>query len=437
MSAAATIEQRIATAVAGLEDAATERLAALVRQDSRLGREAEAQRLMAGWYAESGLAVDHVAVDLEAIRDLPGFSPPLRDDHAGRDNVIGRHVPASDAAAGAAPGRSLILNGHIDVVPPGPPELWTSPPFDPVVRGGRMYGRGAGDMKAGLIAALTALDALRELGLEPAAPVCLQSVVEEECTGNGALACLAAGYTADAAIIPEPFSQQLMTAQVGVMWARLTVSGRPTHVLDTSAGINAVDAAYRLCGHLRDMVESWNAAGRRHPAWADHPHPLNFNLGCIEGGDWTSTVPSRAVVDVRVGFFPDIDLADVRAEIVDTVARAVADDPALAGITADVSWRGFQAAGFAADPGAPMMTLLADIHRRVTGTAIEHLASTATTDARFFHLYGDMPVTCYGPEADAIHGIDESVSIASMMQVATVLALFIADWCGTQTRGTR
>lgn len=415
----------IRDAVAALEDAARERLAALVRADSRLGQEQAAQRLMADWFGELGLDVRRVPVDIEAIRDRPGFSPPLID-YAERENVVGVHAPANPR------GRSLILNGHIDVVPPGPERLWTDPPFEPVVRDGRMYGRGAGDMKAGLVAYSVAFEALRSLAVAPAAPVYLQSVVEEECTGNGALACLAADYTADAAIIPEPFAQQLMVAQVGVMWARVTVSGRPSHVLDTGAGVNAIDAAHRLCTHLHTLVERWNAPDLRHPAWQGHPHPLNFNLGRIEGGDWTSTVPPEAVVDVRVGFFPGMELHDVRRAIEQAVDEALASDPALAGARAEVEWRGFQAEGAEMDPAHPMMSLLSEIHQQVAGSPIEHLASTATTDARFFQLYGDTPATCYGPEADAIHGIDESVSLASMMQVATVLALFMAEWCGLE-----
>lgn len=417
--------EAIRASVASLGNRACRRLDALVREDSQLGREEGAQSIMVGWFDELGLEVRRVPIELDAIRDRPGFSPPLTD-YAGRRNVVGIHRPAE------ARGRSLILNGHIDVVPPGPGRLWTHPPFEPVVRDGRMYGRGAGDMKAGLVAYSTAFEALRALGVVPAAPVYLQSVVEEECTGNGALACVAAGYAADAAIIPEPFAQQLMVAQVGVMWARLIVSGRPSHVLDTTAGVSAVDGAFRLCARLAELVEGWNAPEMRHPAWAGHAHPLNFNLGRIDGGDWASTVPPQAVADLRFGFFPGMRLEDIRAAIEQTVERALQDDPLLAGITASIEWRGFQAEGAEMDARHPMMELLCDLHERVTGVPIEHLASTATTDARFFQLYGDTPATCYGPEADAIHGIDESVSLDSMMQVATVLALFMAEWCGLE-----
>ena len=415
----------IRRAVAELREEAVERLAGLVREPSVLGDEADAQDRMADWFGELGLDVQRGPIDPEALRDRPGFSPPLID-YAGRENVVGVHRP------GASAGRSLILNGHIDVVPSGPAHLWTDPPFEPAIREGRLYGRGAGDMKAGLVAYTSAFAALRRLGVEPAAPVFLQSVVEEECTGNGALACLAAGYTADAAVIPEPFGPAMTIAQVGVMWARLDVAGRPAHVLDTSVGVNAIDAVQRLCDELRQLVEEWNAPDGRHPAWQDHPHPLNFNLGRLDGGDWTSTVPPAAMADVRVGFFPGASLQAIRDGIERRIDEAVRSDPALDGVRARVEWRGFQAEGCEMDPDDPMMRLLADSHREVTGQSLEHLASTATTDARFFQLYGDTPATCYGPAADAIHGIDESVDLDSMMEVATVLALFIARWCGTR-----
>ncbi|MQX36131.1 M20 family metallopeptidase [Roseospira navarrensis] len=423
----------IAEAVAAQRDAAVSLLCALVREDSQMGREQGAQDLMTGLFGGMGLDVDRFAVDLDAIRDRPGFSPPVLDSYAGRENVVGVHRPAAPAPGG----RSLILNGHIDVVPPGSERLWTDPPFEPVVRDGRVFGRGSGDMKAGIVAYCMAFLALAELGLEPAAPVILQSVIEEECTGNGALACLARGYTADAAIIPEPFAQSLLVGQLGVMWARIRVAGKPAHVLDTSAGLNAIEAAYRLFDALHPLEAAWNAPDHRHPLYADHAHPVNFNLGRIAGGDWASSVAAEAVIDVRLGFYPGMPLDEVRAALEGTIAAALADDPRLRGITADVSYQGFQAEGCVMDPDHPMMTLLSDLHARVMGSPIDRLACTATTDARFFQLYGDIPATCYGPEATHIHGIDESVSIDSMMQVATVLALFMADWCGLSPRPRR
>jgi acetylornithine deacetylase len=139
--------------------------------------------------------------------------------------VVGIHRPS-----GPFKGNSLIFNGHIDVVPTGAEVLWTHPPFSGKVDGDRLYGRGASDMKAGIVAYTMAYKALKSLGLEPASPVYFQSVIEEECTGNGALACLVEGYRADAAVITEPMAENgVMTCQMGVLWLAIEVLGKPVH----------------------------------------------------------------------------------------------------------------------------------------------------------------------------------------------------------------
>lgn len=421
-------------AVLALHERAITRLSALVAEDSTLGREAGAQALMAESFAALGLAVDRFEVDAVALAGTPGFSPPVHDTYAGRPNVVGVHTPRGGAGSGAGGGRSLILNGHVDVVPPGPAELWASPPFAPTRRDGRLYGRGAADMKAGLVANIAALEALAAIGYAPAAPVILQSVIEEECTGNGALACLARGYRADAAIIPEPFGQSLMTAQLGVVWMTVRLTGRPAHVLDTSAGANAIEAAYALFSRLKRLEAAWNEPEVRHPAYADHRHPVNFNLGRITGGDWASTVPCEAVMVVRVGFYPGTPLAAVRADLKAAVLSAVEEEAALSGIRAEISWRGFQAEGCVVDPASDLMAGLAGAHRSVVGGEPASLASTATTDVRFFTLYGGMPATCYGPVGGSLHGIDEWVSLDSLAEVTQVLARFTATWCGLEKR---
>ncbi len=422
-----TLAIRIAGAVDALQDDAVTLLSRLVREPSLLGEEAGAQAIMADSFAGLGLAVDRFAIDEAAIAGLAGYSPSIRP-YDGRLNVVGVHQPR------AVRGRSLILNGHIDVVPAGDPTRWTTPPFSPELRDGRLYGRGAGDMKAGLVAYTMAFKALQTLGYAPAAPVFLQSVIEEECTGNGALACLQRGYRADAAIIPEPFNHMLMTAQLGVMWVQITVTGRAAHMIDRTEGSSAIDMAFVVARHLARLEAAWNAPGARHRRYVDHAHPINFNLGRIEGGEWTSSVPESCTMHWRLSFYPGQSLAAVRTAVQDTVDHAVAEDPGLAGCSASVRWSGFQAEGFEADRDHPMMRLLADSHRMVCGCEIVDLACTCTTDARFFALYGDTPATCYGPEATAIHSVDESVSLSSLRDVTCVLALFIASWCGLEAR---
>lgn len=417
--------ESIVGAVAGLRAEGEAFLADLVRCASLLGAEGPAQERMARAFADLGLEVDRFTINESALKGLRGWSPSLAS-YEGRENVVGIHRPR------AVKGRSLILNGHIDVVPEGPAELWTDPPFEPVVRDGWMYGRGAGDMKAGIAAYVMAFKALKSLGVQPAAPVYLQSVVEEECTGNGAFACLHRGYTANAAVIPEPFDHTLMTAQVGVLWVRVETTGRPAHVLDTGAGLNAIEAAYRIVGHLKALEAAWNHPDGRHPSYAAHKHPYNFNLGRIEGGEWTSSVPTRCRADLRIGFPPGRAADAVSAEVERAVLDAARTDPTLAGIGVRVEFRGFQAEGCTVDPAEPMMAALGRAHEAVRGEPARTLAATCTTDVRSFVLYGNIPATCYGPKAERIHGIDERVSMDSVADVTAVLALFMAEWCGLE-----
>jgi acetylornithine deacetylase len=419
------LESEILDAVRASEAELTSLLATLVRFPSLLGEEASAQDYLEGLFQGMGLKTLRFAVNDEELAHLPGFSPPV-----GRwprhDNVVGTHRPRE------AKGRSLILNGHIDVVPVGAPELWTAPPFEPAIRDGRMYGRGAGDMKAGIAAYITAFRVLRALGLQPAAPVFMQSVVEEECTGNGALACLHRGFRADAAVIPEPFGHTILEAQVGVMWLTVEVIGRPAHVLDPTRGINAIEAAIALFDGLKGLVFEWNEPRNRHPAFAHVDQPIKLNLGRIQGGEWPSSVPTRCTMELRIGFYPDVRAAAVREAVEACLQRTAADNARLSGVQYRVRYAGFQAEGFVAQRSAPLMQALASAHERVVGSAPEWYASTATTDARTFALYGSIPATCYGPEATNIHGIDESVSLSSTVATTQVLALLIARWCGLE-----
>lgn len=421
------IERDLFDAVDALQPDLHATLADLVRFPSLMGEEAPAQDFMAGLFRGMGLAVDRFEVRDADLRGLPGYSPPT-GHWARHDNVVGHYRPRD------ATGRSLIFNGHIDVVPVGAESLWTTPPFEPVIRDGRMYGRGSGDMKAGIAAYVTAFEALRRIGLQPAAPVWMQSVVEEECTGNGALACLHRGYRADAALIPEPFDHSILEAQVGVLWITVEVLGHPAHVLDVKRGINAIEAAFALYRGLESLRDEWNAHGcsHRHPAFVHHDRPINFNLGHIEGGEWTSSVPTRCTMQIRCGFHAGMSAADAKAAVEARIRRTAEADEHLRNVDVRIRYAGFQAEGCAIDRGEPLMQLLAESHERVVGAPARWLASTATTDARVFNLYGATPATCYGPEANDIHGIDESVSLESTRKVTRVLALFMARWCGVE-----
>jgi len=397
----------------------------LVQMPSLRGHEHAIQDLLFRSLQSRGYAMDRFKMDRAAIEAHPGGSK-YSDDHSDAPIVVGIHRPRDER------GRSLILQSHLDVVPEGPHEMWTTPPYEPRIEDGWMYGRGSGDMKAGLAGAMYALKALTREGWQPAADVFLQSVVEEECTGNGALACLARGYRAEAALIPEPLGDSLIRAQLGVMWLQIKVQGIPVHVAYAGSGSNAIDAAFVLIQGLKQLEVKWNAQRSGQPHYADHDHPINFNVGKIEGGDWASSVPSWCVFDLRVAVYPGDDLAARRAELEDCIRDAASQDAFLRNAPPQVTYHGLMAEGYILQNADEAEAVLGRAHRAAYGAELPIVATTATTDARFFGLYADTPGLVYGPLSDAIHGFDERVNLESVRQNTQAMALFIAEWCGLE-----
>jgi len=321
----------------------------------------------------------------------------------------------------------LILNGHIDVVSPEPSSLWSGPPFEARRDGDWIYGRGAGDMKSGLVAIVGAVAGLRGLGLTPLGRVQLQSVVEEECTGNGAVACVLAGHTADAAVLTEPTRGAVWNAQVGVLWFQVRVVGLPAHAGDAPEGANAIEASVAVIEALRGLEEELNAV--KPPPYATYPHPINLNVGVIRGGDWPSTVAGECLTHFRLALFPGERVEDLKERVEETVAGVP-----LGSFRTEVLYDGFACEGYELAPDAPLVTGLLAAAERATGRRPPLFASTATTDARSFQLYGDTPAVCFGPIAENEHGVDERVHLPSVTETAQAIALFIRDWCGL-TRG--
>jgi acetylornithine deacetylase len=415
-------DDEIKAAIAAEAPAMEALLVRLVEAPTLLGAEEPGQQIMREAFRELGLAPVDVPIDREALRSHPGAAP-FSWDVTGKANVVADWEPAAQAD-----GRSLVLNGHIDVVSPEPAAMWTSPPFSARREGDWLYGRGAGDMKAGLASYVGALRGLIALGLRPRARVQLQSVVEEECSGNGALACVAAGHTADAAVVTEPTSGAIQNSQVGVLWFQVRIAGRPAHAGDAPEGQNAIEAAFPIVRALRELESELNESPPE--PYAAYPHPINLNVGMIRGGDWPSTVAGESVTHFRLALFPGADPEELKARVEQTVATAAAADPVLAGFEFEVHYDGFACRGYTLEADAPLIATLAAAGERLTGEAPRVFASTATTDARSFQLYGDTPAVCFGPHAEGVHGIDERVYLPSMVETAQVLGVFIGDWCG-------
>jgi acetylornithine deacetylase len=287
-------------------------------------------------------------------------------------------------------------------------------------------------MKAGIAANLAVFDALKRLGYRPAADVYVQSVVEEECTGNGALACLQRGYKAEAVLIPEPLWNKLIRAQVGVLWFQVTCRGLPVHVREASAGANAIEASFGIMQALHGLEEKWNQRKVDVPHFAHVDHPINLNIGRIAGGDWASSVPAWCTFDVRVAIYPGQSIEDAKREIENTVRDAARASRFLANFPPEIVYHGFEAEGYVLEGGEEAVALLGRSHERAWGAPLEEVATTGTTDARFFGLYAGIPALVYGPNADSIHGFDEKVELESVRKCTQAMALFVAEWCGLE-----
>jgi acetylornithine deacetylase len=415
-------ERKIVETVDGLADEIVDLTERLVARPSVLKAEGGALTEMEAAWRDLGFAPLRVPVDANELAGHPGFAP-VPWGYAGRYNLVAQR------AADAEGGRSALFNGHLDVVSPEPLALWESDPFAPVRRDGWLYGRGAGDMKAGVAAMTYALAAVERAGFGLRAPVTLEAVIEEECCGNGALACLAAGYDAEAVLIPEPFGPTLYTAQVGVMWFKVHLRGKPGHVLAAAAGANAIEKSWPVMAGLRRLEAEMNSEPRPAPYDA-LDHPLHLNIGIFEGGDWPSTVPAAAEFHGRLSFFPGMGYAAVCRRIEASVAKAAQEDPWLADNPPTVEFYGFRSEGHTIERSHPVLDTLNGCHRDLSGRDAETYVSTCTTDLRAFHHFGRARGTCYGPVAENIHGANERVDIASIVQTARTYALFLARWCG-------
>jgi len=423
---------QIAAAVEALESYMVETLSAFVRAESPSGAEEPAAEFMEHELRALGLEPERIFLDTSQLKDLPLYACPCFPDN-GRYNLLACHVPE------VSTGRSVLFNGHLDIVPAGPEEMWSHPPFSPVVMNGWLYGRGSGDMKAGIVCSLVAFKALQQLGLQPASTVGFNAVLSEEIDGNGSLATIHALKNAlgkarlqdfDAAIIPEPFGETLLSAQVGVIWMFIELTGRPAHVAYMEKGVNPIEAGIAVMADLKALEAEWNAPENRHPLFKDASHPINFNLGTIHGGEWNSSVPCACTLGTRISFYPDMSPDEARRIVSERVQATVAR--LNSSLELKLRFEGHNAPGCVFDLEAPAMRTLAQAHAKVTGAPPERIACTACTDARHFQLMTDIPVTCYGPVARDIHGIDECVSLDSMKRVATTMARFMVDWCGVQ-----
>lgn len=409
-------EVALDAAVAAGAERAFDFLERLVAAPSTVGCEAGAVAVFAEEIAGLGFRVRRLT-----LADDIGADP-----RAGVPQQVGGERGQAVGTLRPGNGRSLLLHGHIDVVPADSPARWSSPPFVPRREGRRLFGRGAGDMKAGFAMGVLAVRALLEV--EPDAltgPLSFLAAIEEECTGNGTLSAVRDGVLADAVVLLEPTDLDLLLGGIGVLWCDVEVDGVSAHAEAAHEATNPVDLLVRLVEGLREWA-SGLAAAWPDPALDGAESPYNLNLGTVRAGDWGSSVPTTATGRLRIGFprawSPTDAEREVRAAVTSVVER-VGGFPSAPRVTLS----GFRAAGYLLDAGHPLVRAVARAHAAAHGSEPRTYALGSTTDARTYVNDG-VPALCYGPAASDIHGVDESVDLDSIVAGARTLARFLAEW---------
>jgi len=421
-----------ARAAAAVDEAwATELLRDLVRIPSITGDEVAVQDRMASELAALGCEVERLDPDPAAFArddpDWPGAEMP-------RDRlpiVIGR--------LGRPGGRRVLLVGHVDVVPPGDLATWRHDPWAADLADGRVYGRGAVDMKGGVTSILAAVRAVRDAGVadDLGGELLVVSVPSEEDGGQGMLAAIRAGAVGDAAIITEPSDLDVVIAHAGALTFRLTVPGRAAHASVRREGISALDNLMTLVRALEDDEETRNAA-ERDPLMTLLGLPYPTIIGKVNGGDWASTVLDRVVAEGRYGVKLGQTWRDAEVDLRRCIERAAAADPFLHDHppTLELTGGKFSSARIPADH--PLPVGLADVVATHTGRRPALLGEPYGADMRLLVNEGNTPTVIFGPGVvTAAHAADEWVAIDQVVACARVLAAWVVRDLGDRRRPER
>jgi acetylornithine deacetylase len=423
------IKQNLRDAIAARREEIVALAQDLIRFPSTKGNEADAQRFYADKLRALNADVEIFEPDVEKMRAHPAFVSE-------RKTFAGSPV-AAGVLKGSGGGRSLILCGHMDVVDPGVGQ-WTNSPWDPVVKDGRLYGRGALDMKGGAAAHYTAvkvaLEVMRQAGLKLKGDVTILSTIDEECGSTGVLSLIERGYRADAAVCTEPVGLKITVATTGSTWFRIKVFGKSAHGGVAYAGVNALYKAIPIIERIRRLEEE-----RRLrlfgtvPIYNGSPIPFCAGVNKIAGGTWPAIVPAEVTLEGRVGLSPFEKVEDVQKELEDAVYAVARADPWMKDHMPEIDYyKSRWNSGCVAEDHAFVGTLQ-EAFRQVRGTAGEIAGMFACSDSGTLMQFGGTPAVDFGPgPQNMAHQTDEYVDIEDLVTTAQIVATTILDWCGCE-----
>jgi acetylornithine deacetylase len=414
-------QQLLASYIDRHSNEATSFLQQLVQQPSVQGNERGVQDLVIQKLSELQLQVDVWDPGMDELMKHPYFVAS-RVNYIGSPNVVG-------VLRGQGGGKSIILNGHIDVVPEGDVTKWNQHPFSGYIEGNKMYGRGTTDMKGGNVALLLAMEAIIKTGIKLKGDVIFESVIEEESGGVGTLATLIRGYKADAAIIPEPTNMKLFIKQQGSMWFRVVVEGRSAHGGTRYEGVSAIDKAWKIYEAIMKLEATRNSA-IKDPLYKHVSIPLPINVGKIQGGSWPSSVPDLVTLEGRIGVGPHEAMNEVKQQLFACIKKANDQDDWLREHPAQLEFFGAQWVPNYMERDHPFVTELINNFQSVYNREIAIEASPWGTDGGLLGTVGGIPTLIIGPgETKVAHYPNEFIDLNEVMKAAKLFANTILSWC--------
>ena len=398
----------------------------MIRIPSPLGEERDIELFVANKLKSMGLSVDMWEPDVEVLRKYPDFiSYPLLEEKGFKDRPV-----VVGTFKGNGGGRSLMLQGHVDVMPAWNRDEWIYDPWSGAIEGDRLYGRGAYDMKGGVAAMIMALDAIIRSGIRLKGDVIVESVLDEEQGGASTVACCAKGYKADAAIITDLSDCTIVIASEGFYYLNVKVKGKSAHAARRWEGVSAIEKAFKIYHAIEDL-QKLREKNVSHPAYdrSRHPYFVPLVVGAMESGVEHGGVPAEAVLKIRMGFLANEDPQGVLREFEEVLRKTANADPWMREHPPEIELAMFVKAADV-DMHHPIVETLKGAYQKVTDTQPIILGETCGYEQRLLIHLAKTPTVLFGVKGGEAHSPNEYVSLESLMTVTKSLALTLLDWCG-------
>jgi acetylornithine deacetylase len=393
----------------------------LVQENSTRGNESSAQAVIIEKCRQLGLTLDIWEIGGEELKLHPAYCCD-RDNFDGNPNVVA-------VLKGTGGGKSIILNGHIDVVPVGNENNWKHDPFSGHIENGKLYGRGATDMKGGTVALLMAMESIISTGMKLKGDIIFQSVIEEESGGAGTLAAVLRGYQADGAIIPEPTNMKIFPKQQGSMWFRITVKGRAAHGGTRYEGVSAIEKSLKVIKRIQQLEKDRNLK-ISDPLFDKIPIPIPINIGKINSGQWPSSVPDLATIEGRMGVSPDETIMEAQKEMESCLRELNEQDEWFQNHPLQIEWFGGRWLPGKLNSDHPLMKSISESFLELKGTEPIIEASPWGTDGGILSNIGNTPVVVFGPGVtETAHDANEHIVLEDMFTASEIIALTLLKWC--------